>query len=394
MSYLKLRASWGTLGNERIGSYYPYQASMDFNTALFVNGTSVVSDLTAAQQDYAVRNISWETTETWDIGLDANFLDNRLWLTADYYRKDTKDMLLPVQIPGFIGYNSPNVNAGKMKTTGYDIDLGWRDQQGDLSYSVSVNFSDFVSKMGDMNGTQMLGNRVKMEGSEFDEWYGYLSDGLFLTEADLQNSPKLNQNTQVGDIKYKDISGPDGVPDGQISPEYDRVLLGGSLPRYMFGANLNASYKGFDLGVVLQGVGSQNARIDPVMVEGFTNQWGDFPSVLDGNYWSSLKSDAENASAKYPRLTYSNRNANYGQMSDYWLFNGRYLRLKNVTLGYTLPTALTQKLYMNKVRVYVSGSDLLCWHNYPKGWDPERSSGSTAGYPITASLLFGISVQF
>lgn len=394
LSYLKLRASWGTLGNERIGSYYPYQAAMAFSTALLHNGSNVVSDITAAQQDYAVRDISWETTETWDIGLDANFLDGRLWLTADFYRKDTKDMLLPVQIPGFIGYNSPNVNAGKMKTTGYDLEFGWRDQIGDFRYSAAVNLSDFVSTMGDMNGTQVLGYRVKMEGSQFDEWYGFLSDGLFQTKEDLESSPKLNKNTQLGDIKYKDISGPDGVPDGQISSEYDRVLLGGSLPRYMFGVNLNASYKGFDIGVVLQGVGSQKARITSMMVEGFTNQWGDFPSELDGNYWSSLKTDAENAAAKYPRLTYSNRSANYDQMSDYWLFNGRYLRLKNLTIGYTLPTELTQKLYMNKVRLYASGSDLLCWHNYPQGWDPERNAGSTAGYPITTSLLFGISVQF
>ncbi len=394
LSYTKLRASWGMLGNERIGSYYPYQAAINFSTALFTEGSEVVSDITAAQQAYAVRDITWETTETWDIGLDMNFLDNRLWFTADYYRKDTKDMLLNVQIPQFLGYNSPSINAGKMKTVGYDIELGWRDQVEDFRYSVGVNFSDFVSTMKDMGGTQVLGDRVMMEGSEYNEWYGFLSDGLFLTEEDLKNSPKMNKNTQVGDIKYKDISGPDGIPDGIISSEYDRVLLGGSLPRYTFGINFNASYKGFDFGMVWQGVGSQNARITPTMVEGFTNQWGDFPKELDGNYWSSLKTDAENAVAKYPRLTYSNRNANYNQMSDYWLINGRYLRLKNLSLGYTLPKSLTEKIHMNNVRVYVSGSDLFCLNNFPKGWDPERGAGTTSGYPITTSLLFGLSVQF
>lgn len=394
LSFFKLRGSWGTLGNERIGSYYPYQAALQFNNALFVKDGGVVTDLTAAQTDYAVRDISWETTKTWDFGFDANFLNDRLFVNFDYYHKRTEDMLLPVQIPGFIGYNSPNVNAGVMTTNGFDLEFGWRDQVGDFRYTASFNLSDFVSKMGDMNGTQVLGAQVKMEGSEFNEWYGYQSDGLFLTEEDLNQSAKLNQNTKLGDIKYKDISGPDGVPDGQISPEYDRVLLGGSMPRFMFGANLTASYKGFDLGLVLQGVAKQNARITNFMVEGYQNQWGDFPTLLDGNFWSSTKTDAENAAAKYPRLTYSNRSANYGQMSDFWLFNGRYLRVKSLTLGYTLPKTLTQKAFMNNVRFYVSGTDLFCFHNYPKGWDPERSAGTTAGYPITTSLLFGVSVQF
>lgn len=395
LSYLKLRGSWGALGNERIGSYYPYQASINFSNALFVENGAVVSDLTAAQWDYAVRDISWETTTTWDVGLDAALFNNRLSLTADYYQKDTKNMLLGVQIPGFVGFNSPQVNAGKMHTKGYDIEIAWRDKVKDFQYSIALNFSDFISRMGDMNGTRQFdGDRVKFEGSEFNEWYGYLSDGLFLSQADLDASPKLNNNVQVGDVKYKDISGPDGVPDGVISPEYDRVLLGGSLPRYMFGLNFNASWKGFDFGIVLQGVLKQNARLTSMMVEGFTNQWGDFPKVLDGNYWSSTKTDAENAAARYPRLTYSNRNSNYVQMSDYWLFDGRYMRLKNITLGYTLPTRLTKKAYIQKARVYVAANDVGCWHNYPKGWDPERAAGNTAGYPITTTLMVGASIQF
>ena len=155
--------------------------------------------------------------------MDANFLDSRLHFNFDFYKKKTKDILLALEIPKFIGYDNPFVNTGNMETTGYDIELGWRDQVGDFSYSVSANLSDFVSKMGDLGGTEFLGEKVKMKGSEFNEWYGYLSDGLFLTQEDVDNSPKLNNNVKVGDIKYKDISGPDGVPDGKISSEYDRV---------------------------------------------------------------------------------------------------------------------------------------------------------------------------
>ena len=400
-SYLKLRGSWGKLGNERIGAYdddgnfiynyYPYQAAIDYSTALFQNSQGIVSSVTtAAQQKYAVRDISWETTESWDIGLDANFLDNRLHFSADYYRKNTKDMLLALEIPHFIGYDNPEVNAVNMHTTGYDIEVGWRDKVGDFTYSISANLSDFTSKMGNLNGTQFLGNQVKMEGSEYNEWYGYVSDGLFLTQEDVDKSPKLNNSVKVGDIKYKDISGPDGVPDGVISPEYDRVLLGGSLPHYMFGLTFNAAYKGWDFGLTLQGVGSQKSQISAAMIEGLRDNWLNFPTILDGNYWSPKNTDEQNATAKYPRLTRTNRDANFC-MSDYWLYNGRYIRLKNLSVGYTLPKAWTTKACMNTVRLYVSGSDLFTISNAPKGWDPEVS---TEGYPITTSLIFGVSINF
>ncbi|RHR40144.1 SusC/RagA family TonB-linked outer membrane protein [Parabacteroides sp. AF18-52] len=399
LSFLKLRGSWGTLGNERITmtknsstvqNYYPYQSALNFGSALFYSGNSLNSLLSAAQQYYAVRNISWETTETWDIGLDANFLDGRLHFSGDFYKKKTKDMLLALEIPKFIGYDNPSVNTGNMHTTGYDLEIGWRDQVGDFRYSVSANLSDFISKMGNLGGTEFLGEKVKMEGSQFDEWYGYISDGLFQTQEEVDNSPKLNNNVTVGDIKYKDISGPDGVPDGKISSEYDRVLLGGSLPRYMFGVNFSASYKGFDFSMMFQGVGSQNSRISRNMIEGLNTNWGGFPSILEGDYWSSNNTAAENAGVKYPRLTRNSVDANMS-MSDYWMFNGRYLRMKNLTVGYTLPGVWTKKISMESVRFYLSGNDLFCLSKYPRGWDPEVS---TTGYPITMSVLLGVSVNF
>lgn len=390
LSFLKLRASWGALGNERIGNY-PYQSTISFSNSLFYQNGEVLSYMTAAQQKYAIKNISWETTESFDFGLDAYFLNNRLRMSADYYIKTTRDMLLALEIPDYIGFDNPNQNTGKMKTKGFELELGWSDHIGELSYSIAANISDFVSKMGDLGGTEFLGDQIKKEGSEFNEWYGYLSDGLFLTEEDLKNSPVSNKNVKVGDLKYKDISGPNGVPDGKISSEYDRVLLGGSLPRYMYGGNLQLGYKGFDFSMAVQGIGKQNVRMSSTMMQPLRANWGNIPSIIEGNYWSEKNTNEKNAQVTYPRMTYANADNNYYKMSDYWLFNGRYLRLKNLTLGYSLPTTLTQKVHINKLRFYVSANDLFCISNYPKGWDPEMGDSS---YPITTTLLFGLSVNF
>jgi hypothetical protein len=277
-----------------------------------------------------------------------------------------------------------------MDTKGWEAEIGWSDKIGDLGYSISANISDSKSKMGDLGGTEFLGDQIKKKGSEFNEWYGYVSDGLFQTAADLAASPKLNTAVQVGDVKYKDISGAAGVPDGKISPEYDRVLLGGSLPRYMYGANIKLDYKNFDFSLVIQGIGKINTRLEGLMVQPLMENWGSVPKILDGASWSKYNSEEQNLVAKYPRLSQNNRGSNY-TMSDFWLFDGSYLRVKNITLGYNIPTSIAQKMKLQNIRVYASTSDLLTFNKYPKGWDPEVSS---TGYPITASFVFGLSVTF
>jgi hypothetical protein len=278
-----------------------------------------------------------------------------------------------------------------MDTKGWEAEIGWNDKIGEVGYSVSANVSDFKSKMGNLGGTEFIGDQIKKEGSEFNEWYGYLSDRLFQTAEDLAASPKINTAVKVGDVKYKDISGPDGVPDGRISPEYDRVLLGGSLPRYMYGANIKLNYKGFDFSMVLQGVGKINTRVSGLMITPLVENWGNVPKILDGASWSKYNTDEQNLAAKYPRLTYTNAGSSLHQMSDYWLINGEYLRVKNITLGYNLPSDLVQIAKIQKVRVYASASDILTFNKFPKGWDPEVSA---SGYPITASYVFGLSVTF
>jgi len=390
ISYLKLRASWGTLGNERIGNY-PYQANLSFLNALFYQGTTVVSEQSAAQIQYAIQNISWETTESYNLGVDANFLNNKLRFTGEYYKKSTRDMLLTLQIPEYMGFDNPSQNAGKMRTNGWETSLTWNDKINDLGYSISVNLSDFKSVMGDLKGTQFLGDQIKTEGSEYNEWYGYQSDGIYQTQEDVANSPKTSTSVKPGDIKYKDISGPDGVPDGTISA-YDKTLLGGSLPRYMYGGTIGLDYKAFDFSLAFQGVGKQNSIYTAEMVEPFLNtgQWGNVPALIDGKYWSKYNTDEQNLKAKYPRISKTGNTNNY-VMSDFWMFDGSYLRLKNMTFGYSLPKSVVSKLNIQGIRLSFSMNDFLTISKYPKGWDPENTG---ANYPITTSYVFGASIKF
>ncbi len=387
LSYLKFRASYGTLGNERIGNY-PYQSTIEFGNTLFYQGEDIISYQNASIQKYAIGDISWETTETYDVGLDFNLFDNKLTFTGDYYRKKTKDMLLALAIPAFMGVGNPDQNTGKMRTTGWEFSIGWSDRKGDLKYSFSANLSNFKSIMGDLGGTEFLGNQVKVEGSEFNEWYGYRSEGLYQTQEEVTGSATLNANIRPGDIRYTDIGGQDGSPDGKISSEYDRVLLGGSLPRYLYGGNIRLDYKRFDFAVAFQGVGKQLAQKTTTMVQPFRAEYIEVPQMIVGNYWSKYNSEQQNQNARYPRVSNKGNTNNYS-FSDYWLFNGAYFRLKNITVGYSLPEDITAACKLQNARVYISANDLFSIDHYPTGWDPEASS-----YWITKSFVFGISLKF
>ena len=206
----------------------------------------------------------------------------------------------------------------------------------------------------------------------------------------MDNSPVLSNAVKPGDVKHTDISGPDGTPDNVISPEYDRVLLGGSLPRYSYGGDIRLDYKGIDFSIVIHGVGKQNSRLTTQMVRALNENWGNAPAIIDGKYWSHYNTAEQNAVAEYPRLSWSGNSINYA-MTNYWLFNGRYFRVKNITLGYTIPSDLTQRVRIKNLRLYTSVADLISMSKYPKGWDPEVSG---SGYPITRSFVIGLSVNF
>ena len=396
LSSLKLRASWGSLGNERIGNY-PYQSTVSFGNSLLRQGGSVISSQTAYIGSYAIEDISWETTESLDVGLDVNLFKNKLQVTADYFKKTTRDMLLALEIPDYIGLGNPDQNTGKMSTKGWEFEISYNNKIGNLHYSVSANVFDSKSIMGDLGGTEFIGNQVKKKGSEFNEWYGYKAIGLFQTQDEVNNSAVTNSRVKPGDIKYQDISGPDGVPDGIISSTYDRVLLGGSLPKYQYGGTINLEYKNFDFSIIFQGIGKVKSYKSTDMIQPLWGGGYGVPSFIPENYWSKYNTDEQNAKVYYPRLSEVSANSqspasgNNYVMSDYWLFNGGYFRLKNVILGYSLPKQTIEKIGMSNVRFYVNLSDFFAIDKYPKGWDPESISN---GYFITKAYIFGISVKF
>lgn len=397
LTFLKLRGSYGTLGNERIDNY-PYQASMTFSHPVMVDGSGKpVSVLTASQSDYNIPDITWETTHSWDVGLDATFLNSRLNLTFDWYWKKTKDMLLSIQLPIFMGYDNPKQNAGDMTTKGWDLQLGWRDNIGDFSYSVNFNLSDYRSVMGNMSGKQQeSGGTITMEGVEYMSWYGFKSNGLYQNAEDLANSPVLNANTTVGDIKYLDVNGSEGLPDGAISAQYDRVVLGSSQPRLIYGAQIALGWKGFEMSAAFNGIGKQNKMLSRAMLyQRHAAGWTQFTGEVIGTSWSYYNTPEQNLAAKYPRLSdmaIDGSSGNNSQVSDFWMFNGGYFRCKNITLGYSFQPNITKKLKLNSLRVFASVSDPFSIDRYPQGWDPETTD--TGSSYIARTWNFGVAVSF
>jgi TonB-linked SusC/RagA family outer membrane protein len=383
LSYLKIRGSYGQVGNERIGTY-PYQAIISFTNALFYQNGVVVPLNGGAQTDYAVENISWETTETTDVGIDASFFKNRLTLTADYYKKTTNDILLALDIPLYLGFEKPNQNAGILEVKGWELELGWRDRVEKFNYSFGFNLSDAKSTIIDLKGTQILGAQSTFKGSEFNEWFGYRSNGLYQTAADTVGSPRLNSNVSPGDVRYVDMN-----KDGKITPD-DKVLLGGSLPRYIYGGNIRFDYSGFDLGLVFQGVGKRSSRLSSDIVQPFAEAFGNVPLEMVGNFWSKNNKPEQNLVARYPRLSTRSISNNY-EMSDFWLVDGSYFRIKNFTVGYTLKTELIKKAGVQSCRIYLSANDLFAKHNFPKYWDPEVGNSA---YPMVTTIMAGASIRF
>lgn len=392
VSYLKIRGSYGNLGNERIGNY-PYQTTMSFTSSAVFSGNSVIGVQGVTNSKLAIEDITWETTTTYDIGADVHFLRDRLSVNFDWYYKKTKDMLIELDIPSFMGYSAPDQNAGDMNTKGWDLSLDWKDSIGDFAYGVSFNLSDYKSVMGNIGDKlNISGGTIIASGLEYKAWYGYVSDGIFQNAQEVASSAVTSASVQPGDIRYKDFSGANDVPDGVINNDYDRTVIGSSLPRMNYGGSVFCSWKGLDFSVTFQGVGKRDALLSDEAVQPLYSYWGNVQKFVKDNHWSPFNTVKENLSAKYPRYsqTSGTSSQNYA-VSDFWLINGSYFRVKDITLGYTLPRKWLDAIHVKNIRVSCSLSDFFTLSHFPKGWDPEVSS---TGYPITKSIVIGANIKF
>ena len=396
LSFLKLRASYGTLGNERIGNY-PYQANITFAHPVFVDSTGKPVSVTAAsQRDYNIPDITWETTRNWNVGFDANFLNSRLSVVFDWYWKKNEDMLLSIQLPVFMGYDNPKQNAGDMHTKGWDLQIGWHDSVNDFAYSVNFNLSDYRSVMGNMSGRVMDSDgKITRQGDEYQAWYGFRSNGFFSDWEDVALTPVLNGNVAPGDIKYIDVNGSEGLPDGMISSQYDRVVLGSSQPRLIYGAQLDFSWRGIELSATFNGIGKQNRMMTrPMLYQRHAAGWWQFTGEVVGTSWSPYNTPEQNLAARYPRLSDNavDGSGNNVQTSDFWMFNGGYFRCKNISLAYSFRQSVLKRLQLDGLRVFASVSDPFCIDNYPRGWDPETADNGSSY--IARTWNFGLQIRF
>lgn len=401
---IKIRASWGMLGNQYVGSSeYPYLSVLkSFNSEVSLIGANATTGY--AQSTLANPNLSWEQIKMFDVGLDLAMLGNRLTFSFDWYDKDTEGILLQLNYPAQIGAKPSEQNAGKVNNKGWEIDLGWREQRGDFFYGIGFNLSDVKNKIVDLagNAPDLSGYQIRMVGYSIDAFYGYVADGLMSPE-DFKISDPVNNNYslpkipvilgndyQPGDIKYKDISGPDGVPDGRITPEYDKVVLGSNIPRYTYSIRGDFGWKGIDFSFVIQGVGKCDGYLEGSARHAFQDMAA-YPQKVHLDRYNVVTNP--NLNASYPRLTY-NTSFNQSTFSTYWMEDASYMRLKNIQLGYTFPEKWMKKARIDKLRIYLSADNLFTVSKYFYAYDPETPVSKGGYYPQVKTFVIGLNLNF
>jgi len=383
---LKLRGSYGTLGNQQIG-IYPYQKTLNLGHD-YVFGGSVASGARVTTLPY--EDITWETTKMTDVGLDITILGGKLSFTTDYFYKKTEDILYNISVSDVLGMSPSAQNAGAVENKGWDFNLTHRNKIGDFSYSINPNFSVVSNKVLELaNVEEDIGNGLFV-GEPMNAIYGYETEGLFIDQNDIDNYPEQNYNAQPGLIRFKDISGPDGKPDGKVTAAHDRKVIGSRMPDYTYGMGLTASYKGVDLYMQLQGEGGME-RTPSRWMYAFWNM-GDVQQWQWEGRWTQ---ENPNRNAAYPRFQPTGSDSpSFAWPAEYWLLNATYLRIKNVQIGYTFPSGFISGV--EQLRIYIGGRNLITFDNYQEGWDPEMEMmyGGTGHYPPTRLLTFGVNVNF
>ena len=382
---LKIRGSWGLVGNNRIGAYQYMQTVSVKNGISFGDKLAQTAEFASANPD-----LKWETTRMANIGFELGLLNNDLNITFDCFNNRTKDILVNLPVPGLFGNGAPIQNAGKVETRGWELSVNYRLKTGPVVHNFAGNISDSFNEVIDTRGTEIIGGSdvqtIIKEGYPLYSYYAYRSDGFFQNEEECQKGPHLEGITpKPGDIRYLDKNG-----DGVIKPDDDRFIVGNDFPRYTFGFTYGLEYKGFDFSMMWQGVGRRNKWMRGESVEAFHNNNEGPVMDFHQDRWTP-----NNPDATYPRLTMGAESANNAAKSDFWIQDAKYLRLKNAQIGYTFPQQWMKKLYVKNLRIFVSVQNPLTFTKMKGGWDPEYTGdGSGRAYPVARVYSFGLNVKF
>lgn len=392
---VKFRASWGKNGNENIGNFQYTVLTSSSNNYYFGNpGTMYIG---VKSSGLANPDLKWEESTQIDLGVDFGFFENALTFTVDYYRKDTDGMLMTMNIPSYVGENKPIGNVGSMRNSGVEFELAYKLVRGDWTMGINANASylknvllEYGNETGwaNLDSFQTVGTISRAQnGMPFPYFYGYKTDGIFQNVSEVNayvnsDGELLQPNAVPGDVRFVDVNG-----DGAITDD-DRTYIGKGMPDWTYGLNLNLGWKNFDFSMMLQGtLGNQiydaTRRVDISS--------SNLPSYMLGR-WTG-----EGTSNHYPRFVLGD-NANWVS-SDLYVYDGSYMRVKNVQFGYTLPENLTKKAFVSRLRIYVAAENLLTLTKY-HGYDPEISDGGTSLgvdygiYPQARTFSLGLNLVF
>ena len=389
---MKIRASWGQNGNDRIGQFRYISTIGEGRTYTFGSGDNLVNGV--SPNGISNPDLKWESTAQTNIGFDAILLKD-ISLTLDIYKKKTTGILAIDPVPLFVGNSPPTANIGDVENKGIDIELGWKKSKNDWDVEVfgNVTYNDnkvvFLGSEADF----IPGSRVGPQGLEvtrtsvgesFNYIFGYQTDGLFQNQSDIKDYVNeqglpLQAEAKPGDIKFVDFNN-DGVID-----ENDRTKIGDAIPDLTYGLTISARYKNFDFTVFAQGVSGNE-------VYNATRRFDLNKSNFNAN--ALERWTGEGTSNSFPRMTLLDENRNFSRSSDFFVQNGSFFRIKTLQFGYNLPASMLDKVGIKKVRVYISGNNVLTFTKY-EGFDSEITSGVDRGiYPQARSYMVGVNVGF
>lgn len=417
---LKLRASFGSLGNQNVSSYYTYMRLItvsDFAGYSFGEGSSMAKYATLSAP--VSSDLTWETAQQWDFGFDLTMLKNRLNVTVDGYVRNTLNMLTDgVELPAVYGASVPDMNTADLQTKGYEISVSWRDQfqlaSRPVEYSLGFNVSNYKSYITKYDNKDKTFAKDYYEGMRLGEIWGFVTDGLFqsteeaqayASEVDLSYiNNRVTGGWQAGDLKFLDLNGNKKLDIGSntVDDPGDRKILGNSLPSLSYGINASLRWFGVDVSVFFQGTGNHYWYPTGQAMQ----FWGPFSypylTYLQKDFLKDVWAE-DNPDAYFTRpMAYSATSGPLSLVNDRYLQNIRYMRFKNLTVGYTIPTALTKKIGVDQLRVYFSGENLCYWSplkKHTKYIDPEAAidrddAYNNAYYPWQKTFMFGVDVTF